>query len=68
MSRRLTIFLAVSLLVTWTCWGILVLLARARTTVYGQLPFMLLCMLGGLGPTSLCLPSGSSVRRGLASA
>jgi uncharacterized protein len=51
MSRRLTIFLAVSFLITWTCWGILVLLARARTTVYGQLPFMLLYMLGGLGPT-----------------
>lgn len=51
MSRRLTIFLAVSFLITWTCWGILALLARARTTVYGQPPFMLLYMLGGLGPT-----------------
>jgi membrane protease YdiL (CAAX protease family) len=51
MSRRLTIFLAVSFLVTWTCWGVLVPLARARTMVYGQLPFMFLYMLGGLGPT-----------------
>lgn len=51
MTRRLTIFLAVSFLVTWTCWGILVPLARARTMVYGQWPFMLLYMLGGLGPT-----------------
>jgi uncharacterized protein len=51
MIRRLTIFLAVSFLFTWTCWGILVPLARARTVVYGHLPFMLLYMLGGLGPT-----------------
>ncbi len=48
---RLNIFLAVSFLVSWSCWGILVPLARARTTVYGHLPFMLLNMLGGLGPT-----------------
>jgi membrane protease YdiL (CAAX protease family) len=51
MTRRLTIFLAVSFLITWTCWEILVQLARARTTVYGHLPFMVLYMLGGLGPT-----------------
>ena len=51
MSRRLKIFLAVSFLVTWTCWWMLVPLARARTTAYGHWPFMLLYMLGGLGPT-----------------
>jgi membrane protease YdiL (CAAX protease family) len=51
MTRRLTIFLAVSFLITWSCWWILVPPARARTMVYGQWPFMLLYMLGGLGPT-----------------
>ena len=51
MSRRLTIFLAVAFLVTGTCWGTLVPLARARVTVYGHLPYMLLYMIGGLGPT-----------------
>jgi membrane protease YdiL (CAAX protease family) len=48
---RLKIFLVVSFLVSWICWGILVPLARARTMVYGQPGFMLLYMLGGLGPT-----------------
>lgn len=65
---RLKIFLAVSFAVTWTCWGILVPLARARTTVYGHWPFMLLYMLGGLGPTIaayvavLATPSRSPLR------
>ena len=47
----LATFLAVSFAVTWSAWGILVPLARARTLVYGQWPFMVLYMLGGLGPT-----------------
>ena len=51
MNRRLATFLAVSFAVTWSAWGILVPLARARTLVYGQWPFMGLYMLGGLGPT-----------------
>jgi len=51
MSRRLAIFLAVTFAITWTSWGILVPLARAQTFVYGHLTFMLLYMLGGLGPT-----------------
>jgi uncharacterized protein len=51
VSRRLRVFLAVTFLVTWTCWGILVPLARARTALYGQFSFMLLYMLGGAGPT-----------------
>lgn len=51
MSRRLKVFLAVSFLITWTCWWILVPLARSRTVVYGHWLFMLLYMLGGLGPT-----------------
>ena len=51
MNRRLATFLAVSFAVTWSAWGILVPLARARTLVYGQWPFMVLYMLGGLGPT-----------------
>ncbi|MDD8025037.1 MAG: type II CAAX endopeptidase family protein [Acidobacteriota bacterium] len=49
--KRLVIFLAVSFLITWICWGILVPPARARTIAYGSLPFMLLYMFGGLGPT-----------------
>jgi len=65
---RLKIFLAVSFLITWTCWGILVPLARARTTLYGHWPFMFLYMLGGLGPTIaayvavLATPSKSPLR------
>jgi membrane protease YdiL (CAAX protease family) len=51
MSRRLTIYLAVTFAVTWTFWGILVPLARARTVVYGQGAFMALYALGGLGPS-----------------
>jgi uncharacterized protein len=51
MTRRFKIFLAVTFLVTWTCWWILVPPARARLTAYGRPPFMLLYMLGGLGPT-----------------
>lgn len=51
MSRRIKIFLAATFFVTWTCWWILVPLARAGRTVYGHWPFMLLYMLGGLGPT-----------------
>jgi membrane protease YdiL (CAAX protease family) len=51
MTRRLTIHLAVTFAITCTSWGILVPLARARTIVYGDLPFMLLYALGGLGPT-----------------
>lgn len=51
VSRRLRIFLAVTFLVTWTCWGILVPLARTQTVVYGQISFMLLYLLGGAGPT-----------------
>jgi uncharacterized protein len=48
---RLRIFLAVTFLVSWGCWGILVPLARARTLVFGRPGYMLLYMLGGLGPT-----------------
>ena len=51
MTHRLAIYLAVSFAVTWASWGILVPLARARTIVYGELPFMLLYFFGGLGPT-----------------
>jgi membrane protease YdiL (CAAX protease family) len=51
MTRRLTIYLAVTFAVTWTFWGMLVPLARAQRIVYGQGPFMLLYALGGLGPT-----------------
>lgn len=51
MNRRLATFLVVSFSVTWSAWGILVPLARAGTLVYGQWPFMVLYMLGGLGPT-----------------
>jgi membrane protease YdiL (CAAX protease family) len=49
--RRLVIFLAISFSISWIAWGILVPLARTQTIVYGQVPFMLLYMLGGLGPT-----------------
>ncbi|MGB7761927.1 MAG: type II CAAX endopeptidase family protein [Bryobacteraceae bacterium] len=68
MSRRLTIFLTVTFLITWTCWWILVPQARAQRTVYGQFPFMLLYILGGAGPTIaayaavLATPSQSPLR------
>ncbi len=48
---RLKIFFAVTFLFSWSCWGILVLLVRTGTMAYGQPGFMLLYMLGGLGPT-----------------
>ncbi len=51
MSRRVTLFPACSFAITWSLWGVLVALARAHLTVYGQGPFMLLYALGGLGPT-----------------
>ena len=50
-AKRFKIFLSASFLITWTCWGILVPLARARTLTYGRPGFMFLYMLGGLGPT-----------------
>ncbi len=51
LMTRLKIFLAVSFLISWSCWGILVPLARVGTMAYGRPGFMLLYMLGGLGPT-----------------
>jgi uncharacterized protein len=48
---RLRIYLMATFLITWACWGALVLLVRAGTTVYGRPLFMTLYMLGGLGPT-----------------
>ena len=50
VSRRLLVFLIVCFSVTWSAWGILGWLARAQQLVYGQWPFMLLYVLGGLGP------------------
>jgi membrane protease YdiL (CAAX protease family) len=51
MTRRLSIYFAVTFAVTWSSWGILVLLARAHRVVFGQTLFMLFYALGGLGPT-----------------
>lgn len=51
MSIRLKVFFAITFTITWTSWWILVSLAHARLTAYGRPPFMLLYMLGGLGPT-----------------
>lgn len=48
---RLKTYLAVTFLITWTCWWTLVLLVRPGTTVYGHPLLMLLFALGGLGPT-----------------
>ena len=51
MTRRLVTFLATSFAITWSAWGVLILLARTRTAAYGEWPFMALYILGGLGPT-----------------
>ena len=57
---RLTTYLAVTFLITWTCWWTLVLLAQAGKTAYGQPLFMLLYAVGGLGrrlpPMRRCAP------------
>jgi membrane protease YdiL (CAAX protease family) len=51
LNRRLVIFLAVAFGITWSAWGVLGWMARAQMVVYGQWPFMVLYVLGGLGPT-----------------
>lgn len=51
LNRRLVIFLAVAFGITWSAWGVLGWLARAQALVYGQWPFMVLYVIGGLGPT-----------------
>ncbi|MGA3137034.1 MAG: type II CAAX endopeptidase family protein [Terracidiphilus sp.] len=48
---RLKTYLAVTFLITWTCWWTLVLLVRPGMMVYGHPLFLLLFALGGLGPT-----------------
>jgi len=50
-SRRALIFLAAAFGITWSAWGLLVLLAQTHVTRYGELPYMMLYVLGGLGPT-----------------
>ena len=50
VSRRLLVFLIVCFSVTWSAWGLLGWLARTQQLVYGEWPFMLLYVLGGLGP------------------
>ena len=51
MNRRLAIFLAASFTLTWSAWGALVWLTHAGFLVYGQVAFMVLFIIGGLGPT-----------------
>jgi uncharacterized protein len=51
LSRRVVIFLAVAFGMTWSAWGALGWLARVQMVAYGQWPFMVLYVLGGLGPT-----------------
>jgi uncharacterized protein len=51
LNRRLGIFLAVAFGITWSAWGVLGWMARTHMVVYGQWPFMVLYVLGGLGPT-----------------
>ena len=63
MTRRLAVYIAVAFGITWTCWWILVLLARARVVIYGQIPFMVLYALGGLGPTIAAYVAVSATRK-----
>ena len=51
MTRRFGLFVGAAFAVTWTSWWLLVRFAVARAAVYGQLPFMMLYIAGGLGPT-----------------
>jgi uncharacterized protein len=51
LNRRLVIFVVVAFGITWSAWGVLGWLARAQMVAYGQWPFMVLYVLGGLGPT-----------------
>ena len=48
---RLAVFLLSTYLITWTSWWILAALAHRGITAFGQAPFMVLYLLGGLGPT-----------------
>jgi membrane protease YdiL (CAAX protease family) len=48
---RLKVYLAVTFLITWPCWWVLVALSRAGRMVYGHPLFMLIYAIGGLGPT-----------------
>lgn len=48
---RLSIFLSLTFLITWTLWWTLAALARNGITAYGRTLFMCLFLLGGSGPT-----------------
>ncbi|QNK02401.1 type II CAAX endopeptidase family protein [Dyella telluris] len=50
-SRRALVYLAVTFGITWVAWGVLAALAQRQITRYGTWPFMVLYVLGGLGPT-----------------
>lgn len=49
--NRLQTYLTTTFCITWTCWWTLVLLTRAGTVAYGHPLFMVIYMIGGLGPT-----------------
>jgi membrane protease YdiL (CAAX protease family) len=49
--NRLRIYLVTTFCITWTCWWTLVAFARAGTMVFGQPLFMVVYLIGGLGPT-----------------
>ena len=51
LNRRLVIFFAVAFGITWSAWSVLGWMARARMVAYGLWPFMVLYVMGGLGPT-----------------
>lgn len=51
MNRRLAIFLAAAFGISWGAWGSLIVLSRMQAASYGHWPFMILYVLGGLGPT-----------------
>jgi uncharacterized protein len=50
-SRRALVYLALAFAITWVAWGSLVALVNAGDASYGQVPYMALYVLGGLGPT-----------------
>ncbi len=60
LNRRLVIFFAVAFGITWSAWSVLGWMARAQVVAYGQWPFMVLYVLGGLGPTIAAYIGGVS--------
>lgn len=50
MTKKARIFLTSTFLITWSLWGLLVVLSLYDVLQFGQIPFMILYMIGGNGP------------------